>query len=159
MRELWAYQLLITPVPNPEKEEEEAPIAPPTQVKSSLSQFVYTASQDDKKGSGSDTESDKDDKRSPNPEAEANADDEDGNDSDSTKSEHSAASHDTDAELMAQLSENSDGELLGGPDDYSSSGPPVPRKRPKLRVSDTLVCLVLGLWLLRIPFTHVDLEA
>lgn len=144
-RELWSYQLLLTPIP---KAETAAAAATPSPLKKKVvsSQFVYNENleENNKDSSGSDV------------------DDEDkGNESDSGKSDRSDRTDKTDrtdADLIAQLSEDSDDDS-GDNGDTGDDGRPVPRRRQKLKVSDTLVCLLTGLWLLRIPFTHVDIES
>ena len=145
VRELWSYQLLLTPIPKAETEKAEA--TPPPQTKTvASSQFIYNENADkDKEASGSDT-------------------DNDGSESDGGKSDRSDRTDrtdKTDAELIARLSDDSDEEDDDAENERRAKegNAPIPRKRQKLKVSDTLVCLLLGLWLLRIPFTHVDIES
>jgi hypothetical protein len=137
VKELWTYQLLLTPVPKKEVEEEIS-LSPKVKTKAVSSQFIYNGNED-KAGSGSDRE-----------------DEDKGDESDSGKSDKSDKSDRTDADLIAQLSEDSDDD---DPAEEREGVAPTPRRRRKLKVSDTLVCLILGLWLLRIPFTHVDIES
>lgn len=66
-----------------------------------------------------------------------------------------------DPELLAELSDLSDQSDQEDREDargaQSESGPRWKRRR-RLRVSDTLVTLILGCWILRVPVMNVDLE-
>jgi RNA polymerase I-specific transcription initiation factor RRN7 len=65
-----------------------------------------------------------------------------------------------DADLLAELSDLSELSDLddGDTGNIGKKGPKWKRRR-RLRVSDTLVTLIIGLWILRVPVMNVDIES
>lgn len=136
VRDLWAYQLAMSPLPRV-PEPTAATFNPDDQaVAAMINGEADDTIQDDGKSddealSGSSTSSKADD----------NAD--------------------IDPELLAELSEESTDkeEQLR---EVSPSSPQHDdirwRRKRKLRVSDTVVTLIVGLWVMRVPIMNVDIE-
>lgn len=126
VRDVWAYQLAISPlppVPSDESLKDALQIEPPLRPED-----------DDKSDDPGDGAAD--------------------SDYSSSKGESEL---DIDSEILTELSDGTDGEA-------GSSFSPVMqrrdtrwRRRRRLRISDTIVTLVLGLWISRIPVMNVDI--
>ncbi|ORY24983.1 hypothetical protein BCR39DRAFT_545473 [Naematelia encephala] len=137
VRDLWAYQLAITPLP---------PVPSPATSRSTTPLFNAHARPVD------DTEK---------------TDEKDGDDkSDASASSQSSKGDevDIDPEILAEISEGSSEDDLQQVDrgDQRTSEHIKDakwRRRRRLRISDTIVTLVLALWVLRIPVMNVDIEA
>lgn len=132
VRELWAYQLAISPLPSPpgSSSSRHTSIIPPDEEK--------TDEKTDDKHDGVDDDSDS------------------SSDADDMDKEEAAL----DDDLFAELSERSESEDDNDQREngkMDGKGPKWKRKR-RLRVSDTLVTLILGLWILRIPVLNIDIQ-
>lgn len=93
-------------------------------------------------------------------EEKTNDDDKGDSSSDSEEGDQTEKEEGVDADILAELSDLSE---LSDVDDGDSanvgkSGPKWKRRR-RLRVSDTLVTLIIGLWILRVPVINVDIES
>lgn len=139
VRDLWTYQLLVSPLPSfgppPSRPSSPAPVpeSGPSRLSGELRRHL----------SDSDTQSDSGSATSKHEKEDR------GGDSDSSKEE----------DEVSDKSDEEDEEPLR---EIDVDGPPpaeIYRRKRKLRVSDTLVCLLLGLWILRIPFTHAGIES
>ena len=132
VRELWAYQLAISPVPSPpgfsaSRQNSNDPVA------------------------GGMVDEKTDDKHD---------DLDDDSDSSSDEDEKDKEEEILDEDLFAELSERSESEDDDDQREKGKSdgrGPRWKRKR-RLRVSDTLVTLIMGLWILRVPVVNVDIQ-
>ncbi|WOO82107.1 uncharacterized protein LOC62_04G005609 [Vanrija pseudolonga] len=136
VRDLWTYQLLVSPLPSlqPPPSRPASPAPVPESGPSRLSGELRRQLSD------SDTESD----------------------SGSATSKHEKEDGDTDSSKEDEVSDKSDEEEDEPLREVDVNGPPpaeIYRRKRKLRVSDTLACLLLGLWILRIPFTHAGIES
>ncbi|WVR05321.1 hypothetical protein IAU60_002335 [Kwoniella sp. DSM 27419] len=150
VRDLWAYQLAISTLPSvPEpSRRSRSPTPPQAQTNSRQADAVpdieMANGEDDKSGSSDNgSENDK---------------------HDSTGSEPDADSE-IEAEMLQRIEEDSDqskgegsdvedGDRTLGVEDGKNGW----RRRRLLRVSDTLVTLMVGLWILRVPVMAADLE-
>lgn len=134
VKELWAYQLSTAQNPNP-----------PGYV---------PADEDISKTRRTETEGPEEEKTNDDDKGDSSSDSEDG---DQTEKEEGV-----DADILAELSDLS--ELSDMDDDdrdtgnLGKSGPKWKRRR-RLRVSDTLVTLIIGLLILRVPVINVDIES
>lgn len=136
VRDLWAYQLALSPLPSPPGAIERT-----------------TSAEQDEEDEGKDaTENEKTDDK---------GDEEDDSD-DSSDGQSEKGDVDLEDDILAELSDHSKGsedesdqrkEPSGG-----GKGPPWKRRR-RLRVSDTLVTIITALWILRIPIVNVDVQS
>lgn len=141
VRDLWAYQLLITPPLSTEgkkakKQAAEAEANPPpdgTQVVS-----------------GSETEQQ----------------DEESDDDDSEKShwEETSSSSDkddslTDDEELLRSTPREENDLPRSRGENTALSTDAWKRNRPLHASDVLVCLIMGLWFTRTPFTYKDIES
>jgi RNA polymerase I-specific transcription initiation factor RRN7 len=103
----------------------------------------------------------------PGPEEEKTNDDADADGNDSTDSEEGDQTEkeegqgDIDEDILAELSDLSDvsdAEQRGGSVAAAGKGPKW-RRRRRLKVSDTLVTLILGLWIMKVPIMNADIES
>jgi RNA polymerase I-specific transcription initiation factor RRN7 len=92
-------------------------------------------------------------------EGEKTNDDDKGDSSDSDEGDQTEKEEGLDPDILAELSDLSDDSDLNEVDARETGGGPKWRRRRRLRVSDTLVALVLGLWTLRVPIMGVDIES
>ena len=93
-------------------------------------------------------------------EEKTNDDDKGDSSSDSEEGDQTEKEEGVNADILAELSDLSE---LSDVDDgdtgnVGKSGPKWKRRR-RLRVSDTLVTLIIGLWILRVPVINVDIES
>lgn len=135
MRDLWAYQLAISPLPPvPDDELKPIPVDEDSQV-----DLVGVDEEEKEEG----IEDDKSDRSSPDPEDAK----EEGNEDDD------------DSELLRRLSEDGDSDKDNEEEGDTGAGDTrkLGRKR-RLVISDTVVTLLLALWVLRYPIMNVDLE-
>ncbi|WWD16029.1 hypothetical protein CI109_100454 [Kwoniella shandongensis] len=143
VRDLWAYQLAISSLPLL-PDSSEPPETPSPRLPSSTKL----------KGNQSDVEMDhKSDER------ESDSNDSLNNDEKDSEDDDGGTDSELDAEVLERLtdSEKEEQELK----EMSPNGQRRHAKwkrRRRLRVSDTIVTLVVGLWILRIPAMYVDLE-
>ncbi|TXT13025.1 hypothetical protein VHUM_01426 [Vanrija humicola] len=143
VRDLWTYQLLVSPLPSfrPPTSRPASPAPAPVPEsgpsRSSGELRRRVSESDSELDSDSDSATSKHDGGDGSSDTGSNKDDEEGSDK----------SGDEEDEPLREI--DMDGQ------------PPAPmyRRRRRLRVSDTLSCLLLGLWLLRIPFTHAGIES
>ncbi|RXK35145.1 hypothetical protein M231_07593 [Tremella mesenterica] len=143
VRDLWTYQLSISPMPQPPGEQ-----AYPEQGHAFFSQpdptVAVTA-----------------------PELEAVADDElaedekDDPDSDSELEDHKSDEPDIDSDILMELSErDSDSDEKQHPATEEANTGGIQRTRHRrIAISDTLITLLVGMWILRIPVLFVDMES
>ncbi|KAL1412621.1 hypothetical protein Q8F55_000368 [Vanrija albida] len=136
VRDLWTYQLLISPLPSfrppPSRPASPAPVAEsgPSRLSGELRRHL----------SDSESESDLDSATSKH--------EKDGSsDTGSSKGDDESDKSDDEDEPLREI------DIDGQPPAQ------IYRRRRKLRVSDTLVCLLIALWILRIPFTHAGIES
>ena len=132
VKELWAYQISTAQNPNP-----------PGYV---------PADGDISKSLRTETEGPEEEK--------TNDDDKGDSSSDSEEGDQTEKEEGVNADILAELSDLSE---LSDVDDgdtanVGKSGPKWKRRR-RLRVSDTLVTLIIGLWILRVPVINVDIES
>lgn len=86
--------------------------------------------------------------------------DESDQDSSSDESEDSDKDGQVDEELIAKLSDEGESDdETANKIDVDGPAPVQQRRRRKIHVSDTLVCLILALWVLRVPFTHAEIQS
>ncbi|WWD01218.1 hypothetical protein V866_008159 [Kwoniella sp. B9012] len=150
VRDLWAYQLSLSVLPPlPESSESnQQPDASPAIIDkhSQPSQSIDVEMVDQHR----DRDSKSDDGSQP--------------DSDTKDEKHDEGSDDErgsdiDPEILERL-EQSDGEDTERQNDDRSGDENrnKGKRRRKLRISDTIITLVMGLWILRVPFMAVDIE-
>lgn len=132
MKELWAYQISTAQNPNP-----------PGYV---------PADEDISKTRRTETEGPEEEK--------TNDDDKGDSSSDSEEGDQTEKEEGVDADILAELSDLSELSDMddGDTGNVGKSGPKWKRRR-RLRVSDTLVTLIIGLWILRVPVINVDIES
>lgn len=134
VRELWAYQLAISPIP-PAPGSSTRPNSP----------------QRDSAGPGEKADDKQDDKND-------DTGSESGSDT-SREKEDDKLDDDVLEEISerSDISEDEDGD--GTRDDPAGQGRgPVWRRRRPLRASDTLVTLITALWILRVPVLNIDIQ-
>jgi len=90
--------------------------------------------------------------------AEEKDDDDKGDSSDSEGGDQTEKEEGVDPDILAELSDLSDDSEMNEVDTRETGSGPKWKRRRRLRVSDTLVTLILGLWTLRVPIMGVDLE-
>ena len=145
IRELWAYQLAISPLPpvaEPVSEDPRKDSPRPAHSEELADDPID--SKDDEKSEEDSTES--------NP---ARSDKE----SESSKEEEPELG--VDLEVLAQLSDDSsDSDMLlrDRTLDFSRRSKPRWRRKRRLRISDTVATLVVGLWVMRVPVLNVDIQ-
>ena len=132
VRELWAYQLAISPLPSPpgSSSSRDTSIIPPDEEK---------------------TDDNVDDKHD-----EIDDDSDSSSDADEMDKEDAVLDDDLFAEL-SERSESDDDDDQREKGNMDGKGPKWKRRR-RLRVSDTLVTLIFGLWILRIPVLNIDIQ-
>jgi RNA polymerase I-specific transcription initiation factor RRN7 len=86
-------------------------------------------------------------------------DDDKGESSDSEEGDQTEKEEGVDPDLLAELSDLSDDSEMNEVDTRETGSGPQWKRRRRLRVSDTLVTLILGLWTLRVPIMGVDIES
>jgi RNA polymerase I-specific transcription initiation factor RRN7 len=86
-------------------------------------------------------------------------DDDKGEFSDSEEGDQTEKEEGVDPDLLAELSDLSDDTEMDEVDTRETGSGPKWKRRRRLRVSDTLVTLILGLWTLRVPIMGVDIES
>jgi RNA polymerase I-specific transcription initiation factor RRN7 len=86
-------------------------------------------------------------------------DDDKGESSDSEEGDQTEKEDGVDPDLLAELSDLSDDSEMNEVDTRETGSGPKWKRRRRLRVSDTLVTLILGLWILRVPIMGVDIES
>jgi RNA polymerase I-specific transcription initiation factor RRN7 len=86
-------------------------------------------------------------------------DDDKGESSDSEEGDQTEKEEGVDPDLLAELSDVSDDSEMNEVDTRETGSGPKWKRRRRLRVSDTLVTLILGLWTLRVPIMGVDIES
>lgn len=145
-RDLWAYQLAISPLP-------EVP--------------DYTSAVAGEAGRSADAHHDSFDRQEEKDNEEPDSDDDDDKmDAKSSKSSASSKNEDIldgniDPELLAEMSErstDSEAERRTGGLQGSKRGEASWKRKQRLRASDTIVTLITALWVLRVPFMLVDIE-
>jgi RNA polymerase I-specific transcription initiation factor RRN7 len=92
------------------------------------------------------------------PEEEKSNDDDKGDSSDS-EGDQTEKEEGVDEDILAELSDLSEDSDLNEVDTRDTGTGPKWKRRRRLRVSDTLVTLILGLWTLRVPIMGVDIES
>ncbi len=138
VRDLWAYQLAISPLPSVHE------ATSPTGYVNGMVTSPAPAQ--------------------PFSNEEVQIDDDKSDDSASSKSSESSKSADDaniDPELLAELSEGStdkEEQLREVSPDSGTDSDLRWRRKGRLRVSDTVVTLVVGLWVTRVPVLSVDIE-
>ena len=85
--------------------------------------------------------------------------DDKGESSDSEEGDQTEKEEGVDPDLLAELSDLSDDSEMNEVDTRETGSGPKWKRRRRLRVSDTLVTLILGLWTLRVPIMGVDIES
>ena len=92
-------------------------------------------------------------------EVEDNKSDDNKSDQEDDSKSDSSSEPGVDKDLLEEISErsssSSDDDIGGQPSKFD--GTKTDRRRP-LRIIDTLVCLVVGLWVIRYPVVNVDIE-
>ena len=92
-------------------------------------------------------------------EVEDNKSDDNKSDQEDDSKSDSSSEPGVDKDLLEEISErsssSSDDDIGGQPSKHD--GTRTDRRRP-LRIIDTLVCLVVGLWMIRYPVVNVDIE-
>jgi len=86
-------------------------------------------------------------------------DDDKGESSDSEEGDQTEKEDGVDPDLLAELSDVSDDSDMNEVDTRETGSGPKWKRRRRLRVSDTLVTLILGLWTLRVPIMGIDIES
>lgn len=86
-------------------------------------------------------------------------DDDKGDSSDSEGGDQTEKEEGVDEDILAELSDLSDDSEMNEVDTRETGSGPKWKRRRRLRVSDTLVTLILGLWTLRVPILGVDIES
>ena len=84
--------------------------------------------------------------------------DDKGDSSDSEEGDQTEKEEGVDPDLLAELSDVSDDSEMNEVDTRETGSGPKWKRRRRLRVSDTLVTLILGLWTLRVPIMGIDIE-
>jgi RNA polymerase I-specific transcription initiation factor RRN7 len=93
-------------------------------------------------------------------EEKTNDDDKGDSSSDSDEGDQTEKEEGVDPDILAELSDLSDDSEMNEVENAEISGSgPKWRRRRRLRVSDTLVTLILGLWTLRVPVMGFDIES
>jgi len=92
-------------------------------------------------------------------EAPEEKDDDKGESSDSDEGDQTEKEEGVDPDLLAELSDLSDDSEMNEVDTRETGSGPKWKRRRRLRVSDTLVTLILGLWTLRVPIMGIDIES
>jgi len=85
--------------------------------------------------------------------------DDKGESSDSDEGDQTEKEEGVDPDLLAELSDVSDDSEMNEVDTRETGSGPKWKRRRRLRVSDTLVTLILGLWTLRVPIMGIDIES
>jgi RNA polymerase I-specific transcription initiation factor RRN7 len=93
------------------------------------------------------------------PEEEKHDDDKGESSSDSEEGDQTEKEEGVDPDLLAELSDLSDDSEMNEVDTRETGSGPKWKRRRRLRVSDTLVTLILGLWTLRVPIMGVVIES
>lgn len=143
VRDLWTYQLLITPVPTPDEESRPGTPVPEAGPSGPSGAFIEQQYKAKTRKDGS--------KSRPGSRSESGS----GSDTETSNHGDSGDKSGEDAGLEAELSEVTDDEEESGQGEASDSWKP--RKR-QLKASDTLVTLITALWVLRVPFTYALIE-
>jgi RNA polymerase I-specific transcription initiation factor RRN7 len=86
-------------------------------------------------------------------------DDDKGESSDSEEGDQTEKEEGVDPDLLAELSDVSDDSEMNEVDTRETGSGPKWKRRRRLRVSDTLETLILGLWTLRVPIMGIDIES
>lgn len=138
VRELWAYQLAISPLASPPGSSSLANASKP--------------GREDEEAKGEAEHEKTDDKG-----------EEEGDESDSSSdAQTEKGDGELEEDILAELSDRSEGsddELQAREKEADGArGPPWKRRR-RLRASDTLATLVMGCWILRIPVVNVDIQS
>jgi len=84
--------------------------------------------------------------------------DDKGESSDSDDGDQTEKEEGVDTDLLAELSDVSDDSEMNEVDTRETGWGPKWKRRRRLRVSDTLVTLILGLWTSRVPIMGIDIE-
>ena len=85
-------------------------------------------------------------------------DDDKGESPDSEEGDQTEKEEGVDPDLLAELSDVSDDSEMNEVDTRETGSGPKWKRRRRLRVSDTLVTLILGLWTMRVPIMGIDIE-
>ena len=92
------------------------------------------------------------------PEEEKTNEDDKGDSTDS-EGDQTEKEEGVDPDILAELSDLSEDSDLNEVDSRETAGGPKWKRRRRLRVADTLVTLILGLWTLRVPIMGIDIES